>query len=83
MAMTMSLDKGRNWPEKEAFVPGKPRERPTVPYAETISKRTLKREKAYSFVFSRRLPSTMAMRKKPRKTNQRSKESWRRRWWER
>jgi hypothetical protein len=79
----MSLDRGFNWPEKEVLVFGNPWLRPTVPYAETISKRTEYKLKAYSFVFSRRLPSMMEMRKKPRKTNQRSKESWRRRWCER
>ena len=75
----MSLERTLNCAEKEGSVSGYPRERPTVPYAETISNRQEKMVNAGSLMFCSRFPSMMAMKNNPKKMYQRSKLSCRRR----
>lgn len=80
MAMMTSLEMVPNCALKLVVELGYPRDRPTVPYAETTSKRTAKSVKTDSSpsLSLSRLPSQMEMMNRPRKTYQRSKESCRR-----
>jgi hypothetical protein len=73
--MMMSLDNVLNCAQKLVFVPGNPRDKPTVPYADTISKRTLKMLKPGSLGFWMRAPSMQQIKKSPRNTYHKSKDS--------